>query len=69
MDADLDTLATALYVKIDDLLKAAPQWAPARPPVGIAPTRGPPGPAHQCRLRSSAAYRVVPRFQCHLAGA
>jgi hypothetical protein len=37
VDADLDTLATALYVKIDDLLKAAPQWAPARPPVGIAP--------------------------------
>ena len=37
MDADLDTLATALYVKIDDLLKAAPQWAPARPAVGIAP--------------------------------
>ena len=37
MDADLDTLATALYVKIDDLLKASPQWAPARPPVGIAP--------------------------------
>ena len=37
MDADLDTLATALYVKIDDLLKAAPQWAPARPLVGIAP--------------------------------
>ncbi len=37
MDADLDTLATALYVKIDDLLKAAPQWAPAHPSVGIAP--------------------------------
>jgi len=37
MDADLDTLATALYVKIDDLLEAAPQWAPARPAVGIAP--------------------------------
>ena len=37
MDADLDTLATALYVKIDDLLKAAPEWAPARPAVGIAP--------------------------------
>ena len=29
MDADLDTLATALYVKIDELLKAAPQLAPA----------------------------------------
>ena len=37
MDADLDTLATALYVKIDDLLKAAPDWAPARPAVGITP--------------------------------
>lgn len=37
MDADLDTLATALYVKIDELLKAAPQLAPWRPTVGIAP--------------------------------
>ncbi len=37
MDADLDTLATALYVRTDDLLKAAPDWAPARPAVGIAP--------------------------------
>jgi hypothetical protein len=37
VDADLDTLATALYVKIDELLKAAPQLAPWRPPVGIAP--------------------------------
>ena len=37
MDADLDTLATALYVRTDDLLKAAPQQAPWRPKVGIAP--------------------------------
>jgi len=37
VDADLDTLATALYVKIDELLKAAPQLAPWRPAVGIAP--------------------------------
>jgi hypothetical protein len=37
VDADLDTLATALYVKIDGLLKAAPQLAPWRPAVGIAP--------------------------------
>jgi hypothetical protein len=37
VDADLDTLATALYVKIDDLLKGAPQLAPWRPAVGIAP--------------------------------
>jgi hypothetical protein len=37
VDADLDTLATALYVKIDELLKAAPQLAPWRPVVGIVP--------------------------------
>lgn len=37
MDADLDTLATALYVRTDDLLKACPERAPARPRVGIAP--------------------------------
>jgi hypothetical protein len=37
VDTDLDTLATALYVKIDDLLTAAPEWAPARPKVGITP--------------------------------
>ncbi len=37
MDADLDTLATALYVRTDDLLKASPERAPRRPTVGIAP--------------------------------
>ena len=37
MDADLDTLATALYVRTDDLLKAAPGRAPWRPRVGIMP--------------------------------
>ena len=37
MDADLDTLATALSVRTDDLLKASPDRAPARPRVGIAP--------------------------------
>jgi DDE family transposase len=34
---DLDTLATALYVKTDDLLKQSPQLAPWRPQVGIDP--------------------------------
>jgi hypothetical protein len=37
VDADLDTLATALHVRTDDLLKASPQHAPVRPRVGIAP--------------------------------
>jgi len=37
MDTDLDTLATALYVRIDDALKDDPTLAPWRPAVGIAP--------------------------------
>lgn len=37
MDADLDTLATALYVTTDDLLAAHPERVPARPKIGIAP--------------------------------
>ena len=37
MDADLDTLATALYVRADDLLKASPQHAPWRPAIGFEP--------------------------------
>ena len=37
MDADLDTLAIALYVRTDDWLKMEPERAPWRPQVGIAP--------------------------------
>jgi hypothetical protein len=37
MNTDLDALATRLYVTIDDLLIAHPEWAPGRPAVGIAP--------------------------------
>jgi|SRR5215213_1014323 hypothetical protein len=37
MDADLDTLATALYARIDDTLKERPDLQPWRPKVGIAP--------------------------------
>jgi len=35
VDADLDTLATALYVRADDLLKDFPDHLPWRPAVGI----------------------------------
>jgi len=35
---DIDTLATALYVRTDDLLRAQPWLAPWRPKVGIAPS-------------------------------
>ncbi|TVL92281.1 hypothetical protein CD790_11230 [Streptomyces sp. SAJ15] len=37
MTPDLASLATALYVKSDDLLKASPHLAPWRPTVGITP--------------------------------
>ncbi|MEU4482976.1 IS982 family transposase, partial [Micromonospora sp. NPDC023966] len=37
MHVDRDTLATALYVKIDDELKSSPQLNRWRPAVGIAP--------------------------------
>jgi len=34
---NLDTLATALYVRTDDLLKGSPRRAPYRPAAGISP--------------------------------
>lgn len=37
MDTDLDTLATALYVTTDDLLRAHPERVPPRPKIGIMP--------------------------------
>jgi hypothetical protein len=37
VDADLDTLATALYVFTDDLLREHPEQLPARPVGGFAP--------------------------------
>ena len=37
VDADLDTLATALYVKIDDELKIRPELARRRPKIGLCP--------------------------------
>lgn len=37
MTNNLNTLATALYVTTDDLLKARPDLAPQRPAVGITP--------------------------------
>jgi hypothetical protein len=37
MDADLDTLAVALYAWIDDTLKDRPELVPWRPRVGLAP--------------------------------
>ena len=38
MENDIETLAIALYVKIDDMLKKWPDLAPARPEGSIPPT-------------------------------
>ena len=38
MNQDIETLATALYVKIDDMLRDWPDLAPARPAGGTALT-------------------------------
>jgi hypothetical protein len=38
VDNDIETLATALYVKIDDMLTDWPELAPDRPADGMAPT-------------------------------
>jgi Transposase DDE domain len=40
VDNDIETLATALYVKIDDMLRGWPDLAPERPASGIAPILG-----------------------------
>lgn len=40
MDADLDTLATALYVTVDDFLGDNPQHRPWRPKIGLSPRLG-----------------------------
>ena len=37
VDVDLDTLATALYVRTDDLVKGRPELAPWRPAIGLKP--------------------------------
>lgn len=37
MNAELDALATELYVTIDDLLIEHPEWVPERPTIGIKP--------------------------------
>lgn len=37
MIADLKSLATTLYVTIDDAIQGHPEWVPYRPKIGITP--------------------------------
>jgi hypothetical protein len=65
MDTDLDTLATALYVKIDDLLKDSPQWAPRRPAVGIAPRLSDAELATLCVMQALLSFTSEARWLRH----
>ena len=56
MDTDLDTLATALYVRTDDLLKGYPEMLPARPKVGFTPK------ISDAELLTLAALQALLRF-------
>lgn len=58
MDADLDTLATALYVRVDDLLNSEPGRAPWRPRVGIRPK------ITDAELITVAMMQALLRFTC-----
>jgi hypothetical protein len=67
----LDTLATALYVRTDDLLKAAPDRVPWRPSIGFTPqitdaeliTLA----VMQALLRFTSETRWLRYAHCHLA--
>jgi len=56
VDADLDTLATALYARTDDLLKASPQRAPWRPRAGLSPK------VSDAELLTLAVLQALPGF-------
>lgn len=65
MDADLDTLATALYVKIDDLLTDSPDRAPWRPQIGIAPQISDAELATLCVMQALLSFTSEARWLRH----
>ena len=65
MDADLDTLATALYVKIDDLLTDSPDRAPWRPRVGLKPQIGDAELATLCVMQALLSFTSEARWLRH----
>jgi hypothetical protein len=62
VDADLDTRATARYVRTDDLLKSCPARAPWRPPAGITPGLS------DAELLTLAVMQALPGPPARLAG-
>src|SRR3954462_9235940 len=65
MDADLDTLALVLYVKIDELLIGAPERVPWRPRVGIMPRISDAELVTLCVMEALLSFTSEPRWLRH----
>jgi hypothetical protein len=61
----LDSLATALYVKTDDLLKGSPQCGPWRPAVGIAPQLSDVEPVTLAMMQAMLGFTSAARWLRH----
>jgi hypothetical protein len=62
---ELDSLATALYVKTDDLLNGSPQFAPWRPAVGIAPQLSDAEPVTLAMMQAMLGFTSEARWLRH----
>ncbi|WP_433204963.1 group II intron maturase-specific domain-containing protein [Nocardia sp. CA-107356] len=69
MSNDIDTLATALYVTTDDLLKLRSDLAPRRPAVGFAPRLTDAELSTEAKtLRGANAEAMIAKFNPIIAG-
>ncbi|MEV4186356.1 hypothetical protein AB0J28_33505 [Streptosporangium canum] len=66
MKTELDSRAAVRYVKIDDLLRKSPQFAPWRPTVGIAPRLSGTEPVTPAMLGFTAEARWLRHARAHL---
>lgn len=65
MKTELDTLATALYVRTDDMLKSSPHLAPWRPVVGIAPRLTDAELVTLAMMQAMLGFTSEARWLCH----
>jgi hypothetical protein len=65
VDADLDTLATALYVRIDDELKMRPELARPRPEIGLCPKLSDAELLTLCVIQALLGFSSETRFLRH----
>jgi hypothetical protein len=67
VDADLDTLATALYVRIDDELKMHAELGRARPEIGLCPKLSDAELLTLCVIQALLGFTSETRFLRHAA--